>query len=258
MSRIGKDGGYVQRPDDKGTDEVREGGHDAQQSGALGTDAPARRQVSAADAERLVSQAGFMRTASKKKGGGLDLGESKGPIPLPDDDVDASEWSTDVLAQAQAQLLQHNAKVGKSRGRQAERGLLGALLALSAGGGDEDPQDSGEQEDQAAKLRAIVEQAPPDAAAMAQLAQSIHRHFGVDVGGAPVGEALMATSLLVAGHAESVVAAGDGAGAIEAAPLLGGLQQVIEEGRSAADDARQRSEGVSRTLAMQRTFVPRR
>lgn len=263
MSRIGnKDVGQTNRSNAEELRETHEGrgeqpttGPDARSTGA--------KKVSAADAERMVSQAGFARSGAKKKGTGLELGDaSRGPIPLPEDDVDTSEWSSEGLAEAQAQLLGHTVQLRRSRGR-AKGGLSGAFAAII--GGDPASDDAGEDGDATAvterhaHLQALAAQTPPPPPAMAALAKSIQAQFGIDFTGSPPGAALVAASLLVAGHPNDVqVAAAPGGKELVADALMQGLQRVVEEGHTAAEDARRRSEGVTKNLAMHRTFVPKR
>lgn len=268
MSRIGgKDTGTARGPS---SDELRESteGHGEAQRGVDRATGGQPKKVTAADAERMASQAGFVRSGAKKKGQGLDLGDaSRGPIPLPEDDVDTSEWSNEGLTAAQSELLGHTVRLGRGKAK-ARGGLKAAFAAIVGGlggeGGAHDDAEASEDDDAAtaerrARLQALVEQSPPAPPAMAALAKSVQTHFGIDIAGAPAGAALVATSLLVAGHAENVqVAAVPGAKELVADNLMDGLQRVVEEGRAATDDARRRTEGVSRAMALQRTFVPKR
>src|SRR6185437_1644317 len=64
---------------------------------------PGEKKLSAADAERLVSQAGFERRQKKK--GKFHVGDSsQAPIPLPVEDVDESEWEQGALDKSQEDL----------------------------------------------------------------------------------------------------------------------------------------------------------
>jgi len=220
-----------------------------------------RKVLAPQDAERLVSQAGFAR-AKKRRPGDLDMGDSsQAPIPLPEDDVDAGAWSAEALAQVQAQLgaqggvlravRQGMAQKPKTRGA---KGLWEAMVEAAFGDGGEEPQ----------RLGALGDNPAPDPQALAQMASQAHAHFGLELEGLEPGSQLLAASLLVAGHSEQVaVVAGaqEGAGAakqLDGDKLLGGVEAVLDGGRAAVDDGRRMNEGVSKNLAMHRTFVAKR
>jgi hypothetical protein len=216
-----------------------------------------RRIVAPADAERLVSQAGFARS-KKKKPGDLDLGDSSSaPIPLPQDDVDAGMWSGEALAQVQGQM-----------------GLQGAALARAktSGGNIKDMlsmfqeiigQSYNPTDEDAARLNAVTENPTPDAAGMQVMAQAAQAHFGLDIAGLSPGSQLMAASLLVAGQSSqvSVLPGPDGEPqkrSLDGERLLAGVQNVVDDGRKAVDDGRRMNDGVVKNLAMHRTFVAKR
>jgi hypothetical protein len=230
-------------------------------STVLGRDG-VRKVIAPQDAERLVSQAGFAR-AKKKRPGEMDMGDSsQAPIPLPEDDVDASVWSAEALAQVQAQLgaqggllravRQDSAQKAKSRGA---KGFWEAMVEAAYGDGGEEPQ----------RLGALVDNPAPDAGSLAQMAAGAQAHFGLDLAGLEPGSQLLAASLLVAGQSAQVAVVPGAQEAGEAGPkqldgdkLLGGVEAVLDGGRAAVDDGRRMNEGVSKNLAMHRTFVAKR
>lgn len=224
-----------------------------------------RRVVAPADAERLMSQAGFARRGAKRKSTDFDMGDAAAaPIPLPEDDVDASLWSQEALVQVQAQMGLQGAAMG--RARRSGSGRLGRMLGLWAELIGSSVGDGGEAADEAdvARLRALPEQAAADAAGLAAMASAAEAHFGLALAGLSPGSQMAAASLLVAGQREhlQVLPAGaageDSPRELDGERLLTGLQAVVDSSRAAVDDGRRMNEGVAKNLAMHRTFVAKR
>lgn len=221
-----------------------------------------RRVVGPADAERLMSQAGYSRSGKKKKTTDFDMGDAAGaPIPLPEDDVDASLWSQEALGAVQTQMGLQGAALGRARSR-GEGRLKKALSMWAELIGE---ATGGEEESDSARLQALPTQTPPDAAGLAAMAASAQAHFGLDLAGLSPGSQLAAASLLVAGHKEHISVlpqtdAADGAAGreLDGERLLTGLQAVVDNSRAAVDDGRRMNEGVAKQLAMHRTFVAKR
>jgi hypothetical protein len=97
------------------------------------------------------------------------------------------------------------------------------------------------------------------------MAAGAQAHFGLDLAGLQPGSQLLAASLLVAGQSAQVAVVPGAQEAGEAGPkqldgdkLLGGVEAVLDGGRAAVDDGRRMNEGVSKNLAMHRTFVAKR
>lgn len=202
MSKIpGGNSGIRPPQDEPKTDEAIGGEPGAQAGPAAGQPEPPKRVMSAADVERLASQAGFSRTGGKKNKKGIDLGDSsQAPIPLPEDDLDgtdpANAMNYESLAEAQSQMLHHGAAMTRSRGS-GTRSLLGMWQALIAGEGtqDEDEEVDEAREARGKHLQSLASEIPPDAEAMAGLAASIREQFGIDLAGTPIGPQMMAASL---------------------------------------------------------------
>lgn len=266
MSRIDRFGGPKAPQTTEELQEGRERGRAGKSSGegtggakSATTDADGAPRVNAADAERLVSQAGFARAGKKRRPGELDVGDaSQAPIPLPEDDVAPETWSAEALALVQTQLGGQAAALGRARTRGAGtkgrlRALFAALVEQSAG---EEPSEA-----DAARLAALGEGVPPDAAALGALARDTRAHFGLELTGLDVGAQLLAASMLVGGHASQVAVlpqAEASAPELDGERLADGVQRVLDGGRDAVDDGRRMNDGVSRQLSMHRTFVFKR
>lgn len=277
MSKVGPGGGNIRAPQDEPKTNTEQQGVSGSESGGGGEAAAAalhaggnKRVMSAADVERLASQAGFARTGGRKKNKNIDVGDSsQAPIPLPEDDLEGNDYSNGMsyegLDQAQAQLLHHKAALTRTRGK-GIKNLLGMWESLIAGDGTSDEDDDVDDARQARSrhLQQMQAEIPPDAEALAGLTASIREQFGIDLAGSPVGPQMMAASLLVAGQREDVAVTTSPAGASTAAPtldaerLFAGAGRVIDAGRQAADDARKRADGMQRNLSFHRTFVPKR
>lgn len=217
-----------------------------------------RKIIEPQDAERLFSQAGFAR-GKKKRPGDLDMGDSSSaPIPLPDDDVDSQIWSQQALSQVQTQLGLQGGIVRKLRQQGAGAASSGSKSLFAALMGEAvDPESVDAQ-----RLAALPDSPPPDAEALAHMASQAQAHFGLELSGLDTGSQLLAASMLVAGLSSQVaVVAGTSEApqkTLDGQKLAAGVEAVLDGGRAAVDDGRRMNEGVSKNLAMHRTFVAKR
>lgn len=223
-----------------------------------------RKVLAPGDAERLMSQAGFARS-KKKRPGDLDMGDSsQAPIPLPDDDVDAQVWSAEALTQVQAQLGVQSSLLRTVRQEGGtEGGLRGLWQAMVGAAFGEGSHDAGSLAEETARLQALMDNPPPDAQVLLQMAQGAQAHFGIELTALEPGAQMMAASLLVAGQKEQVAVVADPAQAgapkqLDRNKLTAGVESVLDGGRAAVDDGRRMNEGVVKHLAMHRTFVAKR
>jgi hypothetical protein len=208
------------------------------------------KKLSAADAERLVSQAGYERRQKKK--GKFHVGDSsQAPIPLPVEDVDESEWEQGALDKSQEDLTLESAAMA-STGEEMDPGemSLSSIAKLL----QHTFQPTEESVKRLQNLADGKTAEPLDMAAVAGHAQSL---FQKELTGVPQGPLLLAASLLVAGLGEAVQNTPEGKG-LEGQNLMRGMQAVVDKGNEAVADARSMNEGISQKLAIQRTFVFKR
>lgn len=219
-----------------------------------------KNNLSAADAERLVSQAGYQRAGAKKKSKNFDVGDSaQSPIPLPVEDSEDAEWSQSSLQEAQSGLTQQSSAFLQAAQNLAEGDDLQALwekvLSENYGQGDED----------ILKMQAAMQAAAsePQGASLdfAQMSRSADALFGVNLGNADPGHALVAAALMVAGVSEAVVVIANeqgGKDTLEPKKLAGGVQNLVQGGHTAVEDARKMNQGIDKNLSIHRTFVFKR
>jgi hypothetical protein len=208
-----------------------------------------KNKMSAADAERLISQAGYQRNSGRKRDKNIDVGDSsQAPIPLPVDDVDESQWEGRSLDDAQEDLT-----------------LQGATFAQVAEelGDIEDPATLWKKllahtfkptEEDVAKLQAL-ESAAPEPLDLETVHASVGSHFGVKLEGAGQGPTLVAAALLVAGVHDAVQTTPVG---LAPQALARGIQKVVQSGHKAVDSAKSMNQGINKNLSMHRTFVFKR
>jgi hypothetical protein len=204
------------------------------------------KKVSAQDAARVASQAGFQRLGAKKKG--LDIGDSsRSPIPLPEDDVDTEAWEHDSLGKAQENLTMAGAQFNEI----AQGGTEEASLAASVTGSSFLPTEGG-----VAQLQGLADKEPPPPVELEDVTTDVKRLFNIELGeDVPVGHKVLATGLVVAGEAGSVRVE---QGGINEQELASGLQKVTERGNQAVGEAQKMSKGINEKLNVQRTFVFKR
>jgi hypothetical protein len=213
-----------------------------------------QRKLSQAEAERFYSQAGFSRLG-RKRGKGVELDDvTQGPIPLPVDEVDESAWDQSTLDDAQQEMTLQGAQLTELQAR-CEKGsespppvgseLFGHLVGIAFKPTEAD----------LARLQALADAPPPPEVAMAAVHGHMASLFGLDVHALPAGPAMVAASLVVAGMSSAVQPEGD---SLQAQPLAAGLQAVVERSNGAVEGARTMSSGISKQLALQRTFVFKR
>lgn len=214
-------------------------------------EAPAPRKNSAAEMERMVAQTGFARTGRKRNGRGFDLEDNtQAPIPLPVDEVDQEAWGQQTLDDAQEQLtlqsreLKHLTEEVANEG-EGELGIFGKLIQRSFG-----PTEEGVQ-----KLQTLADATPAERPGMAQVNKSLQSLFGIRMGDVPNGPAMVAAALVVAGMPDAVQPQGE---SLEANRLAGGMQKLVENSTGAVEDARSMSSGITKQLAVHRTFMFKR
>lgn len=219
-----------------------------------------KKNISAADAERLVSQAGYQGLGAKKKNKNFDVGDStQSPIPLPVEDSEDAEWSQSSLQEAQTGLTQQSSAFLEAAKNLPEGADLEALwqrvLSESYAQSDED----------ILKMQAAMQaaDAEPQGASLnfAQMSQSAEALFGVQLGNAEPGHALVAAALMVAGVSEAVMVIPGESGTkdtLEPKKLAGGVQNLVNGGHLAVEDARKMNQGINKSLSMHRTFVFKR
>lgn len=216
------------------------------------SEAPAPRKNSAAEMERMVAQTGFARTGRKRNGRGFDLEDNtQAPIPLPADEVDQEAWGQQTLDDAQEQLtlqsreLKHLTEEIANEG-EGELGIFGKLIQRSFG-----PTEEGVE-----KLQTLANAAAPaEQPGMAQVNKSLQSLFGIRMGDVPNGPAMVAAALVVAGMPDAVQPEGQ---SLEANRLAGGMQKLVENSTGAVEDARSMSSGITKQLAVHRTFMFKR
>jgi hypothetical protein len=215
------------------------------------------KKPTAADAERLVSQAGYQRTSGRKRDKNFDVGDStQAPIPLPADDVDPQAWSSSALSEAQERLTKQGHAFLQADQQLEEGADLSALWQRVV---EQNYAGSPEALERQAQAGGSVGDEPQaDGLMLAQMQQSAQALFGKDLGQTEPGAALVAASLLVAGSAEAVdVLAGPSGSAATLEPkrLAAGVQKVINKGHSAVEDARTMSAGIGAHLLVHRTHI---
>jgi hypothetical protein len=213
-----------------------------------------QRKLSQAEAERFYSQAGFSRLG-RKRGKGVELDDvTQGPIPLPVDEVDESAWDQSTLDDAQQEMTLQGAQLNELQSRCAPGGetpppvgsqLFGHLVGIAFKPTEAD----------LARLQALADAPPPPEVALGAVHSHLASLFGIDARALPAGPAMVAASLVVAGMASAVQLEGD---SLKAQPLATGLQAVVERSNGAVEGARTMSSGISKQLALQRTFVFKR
>ena len=202
--------------------------------------------TSAADAARIASQAGFQRAPQKK--GKLDVGDSsRSPIPLPDDDVSSEAWSSERLNGAQESLGLASAQFGEvAKGGEGGSSIGATVLASSYLPTEED----------LAELEDLAKRPAPQPMPLEEVTTNVERLFNIKLDDdVPVGHKVLATGLVVAGEPGSVSVA---KGRLDEQRLAGGIQKVTERGNQAVGQAQKMSQGISRELNVQRTFVFKR
>ena len=212
------------------------------------------RKMSQAEAERFYSQAGFSR-AGRKPGSRTDAsGAAEGQLtPLLIDEVDETAWEQEALDHTQQELSAHSTVLGQ----------LGEQLGAGAGAAAT-PQDTfasllgmthAPTQQDLAKLEALSEQPPPPTPHLAGVQQSLAALFGKRLEGIDTGSAMLAVALVVAGAAEAVQTQGDG---LASQALVAGMQQVLQRGHGAVQDAKSMSSGISLHRAKQQTLINKR
>jgi hypothetical protein len=207
------------------------------------------KKLSAADAERLVSQAGYQRSAGRKRDKNFDVGDSQGaPIPLPVDDVDESQWEGRSLDDAQEDLTLQGATLAQVAEELADiedpAALWKKLLELTYKPTEED----------VGKLQRL-EPEPTRPLDLRTVYASAGAHFGVRLDGVAPGPTLVAAALLVAGVRDAVKPEGKG---LAPQALARGVFRVVQSGNKAVGDAKAMNQGISKNLSMHRTFVFKR
>lgn len=205
------------------------------------------KKLSATDAARVASQAGFQRLGKTNKRG-LDIGDSsRAPIPLPDDDVDGEAWAQERLDRAQENLSLASAQFAES----AQASEAGSSMAETVVGSSFLPTD-----DDVANLQLLADKEPPPPIELEDVTTDVQRLFNIPLSeDIPVGHRVLATGLVVAGEAGSVKVE---KGGLNEKDLASGLQKVTERGNQAVGEAQKMSKGINRELSVQRTFVFKR
>jgi hypothetical protein len=215
---------------------------------------------SAADAERLVSQAGYQRTSGKKRDKGFDLGDStQAPIPLPADDTDAAEWSQGALQEAQEELTRQGSafmQAAKDLPADADLEVLWQRVVSQSFA------DTPEHLAKLAEGQAEASTEPTGASLqLAQMQGHAEALFGKTLGNTEPGAALVAAALMVAGASDAVdvvPGAAGGRDTLNATKLAAGVQNVVKGGHTAVEDARKMNQGIDKNLSIHRTFVFKR
>lgn len=219
-----------------------------------------KKDLSAADAERLVSQAGYQRSGPKKKSRNFDVGDStQSPIPLPVEDSEDAEWSQSSLQEAQSGLAQQT------------RAFLQAAQDLPEGADLESlwhkvlNQSFSQTDEDVLKMQAAMAaaQAEPQGASLnfAQMSASASTMFDKQLGNTEPGHALVAAALMVAGASDAVSVVAGQSGhkdTLDPKKLAGGVQNLVKGGQSAVEDARKMNQGIDKNLSVHRTFVFKR
>ncbi len=213
---------------------------------------PQARKLSQAEAERLYSQAGFQR-AGRKRGRGVELDDvTQGPIPLPVDEVDESSWDQQSLDDAQQELTVQSLQLGelKAQSLPGEAPMAPLQLAKNLAGKAFAPTDKDMQ-----RLQALQDAPAPPAPNLVGVGKTMAGRFGLDLSDLPAGPAMVAAALVVAGLPEAVVVQ---QAQLQAEPFVDGMQKVISRSNGAVEGARTMSSGISKQMALQRTFVFKR
>ena len=208
-------------------------------------------KMSAADAERLVSQAGFQRAKKKGAKGNFDIGDSSNvPIPLPVEEVDEEGWSQQSLDDAQEKMT-------------LQGGLLAGVLKEMEAGGDEIEffarvlgHTFAPDEEGVAQLQALADsKSDAEGLDLTTVQANVGTVLGQELSNVSPGQLLLGTSLVVAGRSDAVLPAPDG---LQANALAGGAKTLAQDGSSAVADARAMGQGINKELAIRRTFVFKR
>ena len=147
------------------------------------------------------------------------------------------------LSLQSAQLKQLAQDVAE--GGVGELGIFGKLISATFQPTEEDVE----------RLSRLESAPPQPKVAMGDVNQSLARMFGIKIDQVQSGPAMVAAALVVAGLSESVVPEGD---SLEANKLAQGMQKVVEDSNTAVGDARNMSSGITKQLAVHRTFMFKR
>lgn len=218
-----------------------------QQKEAVQVKQQAKADVSKQDAARLAQQAGFTRAAQKKKGGPNIGDSSRAPIPLPDDDVDPSAWSSEQLEGAQQNLGLASAQFGEVAEAEDTEPSIGAAAIGSS---------FLPTEDSITEMEDLAKRPAPQPIPMDEVTTNVERLFNIKLDAdVPLGHKILAAGLVVAGEPGSVDV---GDGRLDEKKLAGGLRKVTERSNQSVGEAQKMNKGINRELNVQRTFMFKR
>lgn len=212
---------------------------------------PPPRKQSADEVERYAAQVGYVRTQKRKRHGFEMDDMSQAPIPLPIDDVDESGWEQKTLDEAQEELTLQSSELQHLANDVEQNHIenLGFVAKLVERAFKPTPEDI-------ARLQALQQSGTPDESiGLGAVNNSMQSLFGINIQHVPQGPALVAAALVVAGLHESVQATAD---SLEPGRFCRGMQTLVSRSNEAVDDARGMSQGITKQLAIQRTFMFRR
>ncbi len=204
-------------------------------------------KITAQDAARIASQAGFKRLGAKKRKG-FNVGSSADQEnPLPEDELDLEAWSQEGLESAQGSLTLAGSQLGDIAKAGAEGVSMGAALV----GGTYLPT-----EEDIAEMEDLAERKPTPIPLMEEVSNSVNQLFGIELNeDVPVGHRVLATGLLVAGEQDAVEVEN---GQLNEGSLAGGVEKVTKRGNQAVDDAGRMNKGIDQEINRNRTFMYRR
>ena len=209
------------------------------------------RRPSAGEVERLHSQTGYQKLGKRRRG--LDLeGLTEAPIPLPIEEVDETAWDQQSLDEAQeeltmqgVQLKQLAEEVAEEGAQEGTVGVFGRLIKRTF-----KPTQEG-----VAKLQALETRQTPPPPGMQDVHNNLDKLFGLKLQGVSQGAAMVATALVVAGLSDAVLPSDD---SLEPKALCRGMQKMVDNSNTSVEDARTMSSGISKQLALHRTFMFKR
>ncbi len=205
-------------------------------------------KVSAQDAARIASQAGFQRLGANKKKN-FSVGNSDDQqFSLPADELDEEIWTQERLDSAQGSMSLASTQFGEAAKASEGGASIGAAIVGSSFMPSED--DIAEMEDIAKR------KAPQPMPMLEEVSTSVGKLFGIQLDDdVPVGHVVLAAGLVVAGEPGSVSV---GKGGLDEGELAGGLEKVTKRGNQSVGEAQSMNKGVSEKLNLQRTFMFRR
>lgn len=219
------------------------------------------KQMSSADAERLISQAGYQSGRARKKDKNFDAGDSSSaPIPLPSEDLEDGAWSQSGLEEAQSSLNTQSGilkDVAESLPEEQDLEKFWQAALMRALKPTEEENQRLEAIQTQEKKEPVAQELP-----LAETLANSEAFFGKSLGQIEPGQVLIAASLLVAGDSNAVQVEDSktesGKKTLNGHQAAHGVQKVMQSSQEAVEDAKKMNQGINKNLSMHRTFVFKR